>query len=105
MNRAERRRQGLEKEKTITYKHSEFKRVVNEKADKVIEKALLDVTTDVVNKTTLAIILVLRDKLGYGKVRAERFIKDYNEVFSDINAGLIDYDDLKSVIEEIGANI
>ena len=65
----------------------------------LIQQARLT-ANDTVNKYSLAVILCLRDELGFGKKRAQRFMKRLEGEFDDLNAGRISFDDMKEVIKD-----
>jgi len=77
-------------------------KLIEEHSDEIINKARETITTEMVNKSTLALIKVLHDDLGYGKLRVERFIKSYNEVFEAFCEGYVEFDDLAELAKEIG---
>jgi len=51
-------------------------------------------------------LLCLRDKLGFGRVRALRFLEDINEVFDSVRKGYLDIDDIRDTVEkELGIKV
>jgi len=53
-----------------------------------------------------AVALCLHDKLGFGKVRAQRFMQDVEELFDSINQDYLSLDDvLETVKNELGIEI
>ena len=58
---------------------------------------------EAVNTTTeyavACALLVLRDKFGWGEVRAKRFMEAYSEVFSNVTEGRLRFDDVMATIE------
>lgn len=63
-------------------------------------------TASAVHYYSAAVALCLHDKLGFGKIRAQRFMKDVEELFDSINQGYLTLEDvLKTVEEELGIHI
>ena len=58
---------------------------------------------EAVNTTTnyavACAVLVLRDKFGFGEIRAKRFMQAYVDMFADVTSGRIRFDDVLEVIE------
>ncbi len=51
-------------------------------------------------------LLCLRDQLGFGRVRALRFLEDINEVFDSVRKGYLDLDDIRDTVEkELGIKV
>jgi len=56
-----------------------------------------------VNDYSAALCLVLRDELGFGKDRAQRFLSKVSEIFEDISDERLSVEDIKKTIkDEIG---
>ena len=99
MNRAERRK----------YKQG----VPTEELSSIIrrEQAALDaqkkaIIGEAVTQFSVAILLVLRDKLGFGRTRAQRFMTDLSDVFDAINEGYINFEEIRHTLsEEMGVEI
>ena len=74
---------------------------------KGIDKAELSRIMDYVVKQYSAVVaLCLHDKLGFGKVRAQRFMREVNQVFDSINEGYLSLDDVIETVEkELGITI
>lgn len=74
---------------------------------KGIDEAELGRIMDYVVKQYSAVMaLCLHDKLGFGKVRAQRFMQDVDEMFDSINKGYLSLDDvLETVEKELGIMI
>ena len=45
-------------------------------------------------------MLCLKDKLGFGPVRAQRFMNNVEELFDSINQGYLSLDDVIQTVEE-----
>ena len=59
-----------------------------------------------VNDYSAALCLVLRDELGFGHDRAQRFLRKVSEIFEDITDGRLKIEDIKKTIaDEIGVVI
>jgi len=89
MNRAERRR--LAKKKID---HKDLKMIELDAGTRAIDFTL--------DKYSAAVALTLRDKLGFGKKRAQRFMHDTWEVFVAIDKG---YLSLQDVVETVKAEL
>ena len=74
---------------------------------KGIDRAELRRIMDFVVKQYSAVVaLCLHDKLGFGKVRAQRFMGEVNRVFESINEGYLSLDDVIETVEkELGIAI
>ena len=87
MNRAERRRlqkQGID--------HSTLKRI-----EDTTKREAVNTTT---NYAVACALLVLRDKFGFGEVRAKRFMQAYADMFADVTEGRLRFDDVLGTIED-----
>ena len=71
---------------------------------KGIDRAELSRVMDYIVKQYSAVVaLCLHDRLGFGKVRAQRFMREVDDVFDSINRGYLSLDDvLETVEEELG---
>lgn len=70
------------------------------------EQAEKDAIAFAVEQYSAVVALCLRDKLGFGKVRAQRFMGQVDEMFDSINKGYLTLDDvLETVEEELGIRI
>ena len=68
---------------------------------KGIDKTELSRIIDYVVKQYSAVLaLCLHDKLGFGKVRAQRFMYEVDRVFESINEGYLSLDDVIETVEE-----
>ena len=74
---------------------------------KGIDRAELSRIVDYVVKYHSAVVaLCLHDKLGFGKVRAQRFMHEVDQVFDSINKGYLSLDDVVETVEkELGIMI
>ena len=74
---------------------------------KGIDKTELSRIIDYVVKQYSAVLaLCLHDKLGFGKVRAQRFMREVDRVFESINEGYLSLDDVIETVEkELGITI
>jgi hypothetical protein len=87
MTRAERRR--LSKGKINM---DELQEIIN---DRVMEAIAYTV-----RQYSAVVALCLRDKLGFGKTRAQRFMKDVDTMFGDVMAGYLTLDDVIETVEK-----
>ncbi len=53
-----------------------------------------------VKQYSAAVMLCLKDKLGFGPVRAQRFMNNVEELFDSINQGYLSLDDVIQTVEE-----
>lgn len=74
---------------------------------KGIDRAELSRIIDYVVKQYSAVLaLCLHDKLGFGKVRTQRFMGEVDQVFDSINRGYLSLDDVIETVEkELGIAI
>jgi hypothetical protein len=101
MDRAEQRRlsRGNSK-KTKTYN------LTNEQLADIRKQIIKEAMIEAVHGYSSALALCLKDKLGFGKTRAIRFMRDVEEIFASINEGYLSVDDvLKTVKEELDIEI
>ena len=87
MTRAERRR--LSKGKINM---GELQEIIN---DRVMESIAYTV-----RQYSAVVALCLKDKLGFGKTRAQRFLKDVDTMFGDVMAGYLTLDDVIETVEK-----
>lgn len=87
MNREQRRKAA---KKSLT--HKDLKVITEQEAYNAMQFT--------VKQYSAAVMLCLRDKLGFGPVRAQRFIKDVDELFDSINQGYLSLDDVIQTVEE-----
>ena len=60
----------------------------------------------VVKQYSAVLALCLHDKLGFGMVRAQRFMREVDRVFESINEGYLSLDDVIETVEkELGIAI
>jgi hypothetical protein len=65
-----------------------------------------EATAFAVNAYSAAMALCLHDKLGFGPVRAQRFMKQVEELFDSINQGYLSVEDvIKTVETDLGIQI
>lgn len=71
---------------------------------KLIRNVELQTQKKAVNQTTnyciASALMVLRDRFGFGETRAKRFMGCFSEVFEDVSAGRISFNDLLVQMEE-----
>jgi hypothetical protein len=80
--------------------------IVVKELESIIEERTKDAIDYTVKQYSAVLALCLRDKLGFGKKRAQRFMKDVDTVFGDILAGYLTLDDvIETVEEELGITI
>lgn len=95
-NRKQRRHE--KKHAGDTFTRTQAKQAASVTAKIVMDRAITDYSA--------AVMLCLHDKLGFGPVRAQRFIKDVEELFDSINKGYLTIEDAKQTIrEELGIDI
>ena len=87
MNREQRRKAA---KKSLT--HKDLKVITEQEAYNTLQFT--------VKQYSAAVMLCLRDKLGFGPVRAQRFMKDVDELFDSINQGYLSLDDIIRTVEE-----
>ena len=74
--------------------------VVIKELESIIEERTRDAIDYTVRQYSAVLALCLRDKLGFGKKRAQRFLKDVDTMFSDILAGYLTLDDVIETVEK-----
>ena len=80
--------------------------VVVKELESIIEERTRNAIHHTVRHYSAVLALCLRDKLGFGKKRAQRFMKDVETMFDDILAGYLTLDDvIETVEEELGITI
>ena len=98
MNRAERRRQGKEKDKVYYLKQSEINAIKEEAVKEAVGKAfalMYYIPT-----------MVLRDKWGFGKERLGRFADQVTDMYESYDLGYISFEDMCTTIyEETGVQL
>ena len=87
MNREQRRKAA---KKSLT--HKDLKVITEQEAYNTLQFT--------VKQYSAAVMLCLRDKLGFGPVRVQRFMKDVDELFDSINQGYLSLDDIIRTVEE-----
>lgn len=87
MNREQRRK--VTKKKLT---HKDLKVITEQEACNAIEFT--------VKQYSAVVMLCLKDKLGFGPVRAQRFMKNVDELFDSINQGYLSLDDVIQTVEE-----
>lgn len=92
-NRQQRRKQQKHDAQKLT--RAQAKLAANATAKIVMDKAITDYSA--------AVMMCLHDKLGFGRVRGQRFIHDVEELFDSINQGYLSIEDCKkTILEELG---
>ena len=74
--------------------------VVVKELESIIEERTRDAIDYTVRQYSAVVALCLRDKLGFGKQRAQRFMKDVDTMFADISAGRLTLDDVIETVEK-----
>ena len=87
MNREQRRKAA---KKSLTYKDLKV----------ITEQEAYNAMQFTIEQYSAAVMLCLKDKLGFGPVRVQRFIKDVDELFDSINQGYLSLDDVIQTVEE-----
>jgi hypothetical protein len=73
------------------------KKSLTNKDPKVITENVIGFT---VKQYSAAVMLCLKDKLGFGPVRAQRFMNNVEELFDAINQGYLSLEDVIQTVEE-----
>ena len=74
--------------------------VVVKELESIIEERTRDAIDYTVRQYSAVLALCLKDKLGFGKTRAQRFMKDVDTMFGDIIAGYLTLDDVIETVEK-----
>ena len=74
--------------------------VVVKELESIIEERTRDAIDYTVRQYSAVLALCLKDKLGFGKTRAQRFMKDVDTMFGDIMAGYLTLDDVIETVEK-----
>jgi len=68
--------------------------------ESIIEERTRDAIKYTVRQYSAVVALCLRDKLEFGKKRAQRFMKDVDTMFGDVMAGYLTLDDVIETVEK-----
>ena len=74
--------------------------VVVKELESIIEERTRDAIDYTVRQYSAVLALCLKDKLGFGKKRAQRFMKDVDTMFGDVLAGYLTLDDVIETVEK-----
>lgn len=74
--------------------------VVMKELESIIEERTRNAIDYTVRQYSAVLALCLKDKLGFGKKRAQRFMKDVDTMFGDIIAGYLTLDDVIETVEK-----
>ena len=74
--------------------------VVMKELESIIEERTRNTIDYTVKQYSAVLALCLKDKLGFGKKRAQRFMKDVDTMFGDIIAGYLTLDDVIETVEK-----
>jgi hypothetical protein len=74
--------------------------VVVKELESIIEERTKDAIDYTVRQYSAVLALCLKDKLGFGKKRAQRFMKHVDTMFGDILAGYLTLDDVIETVEK-----
>jgi hypothetical protein len=74
--------------------------VVVKELESIIEEQTRNAIDYTVRQYSAVVALCLKDKLGFGKTRAQRFLKDVDTMFSDVLAGYLTLDDVIETVEK-----
>ena len=74
--------------------------VVMKELESIIEERTRNAIDYTVRQYSAVLALCLKDKLGFGKQRAQRFMKDVDTMFADISAGRLTLDDVIETVEK-----
>lgn len=100
MNRAQRRKAGIKK-KTATYNltqeqlYSEIKKGVEEFREELRAEAV----DDALRVLAYVPLMVLRDKFGFGKVRLDKFLKEFAELVDCVENDYVGFEDMIETIK------
>lgn len=86
----------------------ETRRKLKTAAKKMVEQELvaqsrqiaLAAVHEAVDRYTVAAAYIIHNELGFGKKRTQRLMTKIMTLFDDIEAGLLDFEDLKQVLAE-----
>lgn len=101
MNRAERRRNGREKEKTYTYKESELRNIILNETEKR-EEYYYHMATKLL---IIAAIHSLKNEFKFGKDRITKFIDGITNVYQDISSDKDRFTKYVEYVENMGIEI
>ena len=72
----------------------------------MVDERVMEAIGYTVRQYSAVMALCLMDKLGFGKVRAQRFMSDVDAMFADVSAGRLTLDDIIDAVEkELGITI
>ena len=74
--------------------------VVVKELESIIEERTRDAIDYTVKQYSAVVALCLRDKLGFGTIRTQRFLQDVNEVFDSIIKGYLTLDDVIETVKQ-----
>lgn len=66
----------------------------------IMKDRVMDAIGHTVRQYSAVVALCLKDELGFGKTRAQRFMKDVDTMFADISAGRLTLDDVIETVEK-----
>lgn len=74
--------------------------------DELLRLEGLRATEQAVDLYSAVLALTLKDKLGFGPVRAQRFLKDVWQLFNDVENGYLSLEDIQETVrDELRINI
>lgn len=107
MNRKQRRKAGI-KTKIPTYNltqeqlYAEIKKGVKQYREELRAEAV----DDALRVLSYVPLMVLRDKFGFGKVRLDRFLREFAEQVDCIENDFVGFDDMiEAIKDETGLNV
>ena len=74
--------------------------VVVKELKSIIGEQTRNAVDSTVRQYSAVLALCLKDKLGFGKQRAQRFMKDVDTMFGDVLAGYLTLDDVIETVEK-----
>lgn len=101
MNRQQRRKAGIKK-KTATYNltqeqlYSEIKKGVEEFRQELRTEAV----DDALRVLAYVPLMVLRDKFGFGKVRLDKFLREFAELVDCVENDYVGFEDMIETIKD-----
>lgn len=76
------------------------KKLAHKDLNVIIEQKAYNAMEFIVKQYSAAVMLCLKDKLGFGRVRAQRFMNNVEELFDSINQGYLSLEDVIQTVEE-----
>lgn len=101
MNRKERRKAGIKKKvPTYTFTQEQLHAEINKGIDKFREEIRDDVTDKALRVLAYVPLMVLRDKFGFGKVRLDKFLREFAELVDCVENDYVGFEDMIETIKD-----